>query len=261
MTARDLVVIGAGGSSREIAESVRRLTAAGPRWRLAGFLDDDPALEGRTLDGLPVLGPLRLARENPGWSLVIGVAHPRYPDVRRRIAAALGLPAARFAALADATATIAGSARLRAGSVVLAHAVVSHEADVGEHVLVSALCSVSHGVRLDEGVTLAAGAIVSGSSRVGAGAYLGAGCVVRDGLTVGAGAVVGLGAVVVRDVPAGATVVGNPARPLPPRASAVSERDRREGAAATEGADRQEAVGGRTPAEDRRPLDAGSARP
>jgi UDP-2-acetamido-3-amino-2,3-dideoxy-glucuronate N-acetyltransferase len=44
------------------------------------------------------------------------------------------------------------------------------------------------------------------------GATLGSGVVVLGGIRVGAGALVGAGAVVTRDVPAGATVVGNPAR-------------------------------------------------
>jgi acetyltransferase-like isoleucine patch superfamily enzyme len=49
---------------------------------------------------------------------------------------------------------------------------------------------------------------------IGAQAYVGAGAVLRPGITVGEGALIGMGAVVVRDVPAGAVVVGNPARPL-----------------------------------------------
>lgn len=44
------------------------------------------------------------------------------------------------------------------------------------------------------------------------GASIGAGAVILPGLQIGAGAMVGAGAVVTRDVPAGATVVGNPAR-------------------------------------------------
>lgn len=46
------------------------------------------------------------------------------------------------------------------------------------------------------------------------GCSIGAGAVVLPGIRIGAGAMVGAGAVVTRDVPAGATVVGNPARIL-----------------------------------------------
>ncbi len=46
------------------------------------------------------------------------------------------------------------------------------------------------------------------------GVVLGAGAIVLGGITVGAGARIGAGAVVLRDVPAGRTAVGNPARLL-----------------------------------------------
>jgi acetyltransferase-like isoleucine patch superfamily enzyme len=46
------------------------------------------------------------------------------------------------------------------------------------------------------------------------GASIGSGATILCGLTIGAGAIVGAGSVVTRDVPPGATVVGNPARVL-----------------------------------------------
>jgi UDP-2-acetamido-3-amino-2,3-dideoxy-glucuronate N-acetyltransferase len=46
------------------------------------------------------------------------------------------------------------------------------------------------------------------------GASIGSGATILGGLTIGAESTIGAGAVVTRDVAAGATVVGNPARPL-----------------------------------------------
>ncbi|MFC0206180.1 sugar O-acetyltransferase [Novosphingobium soli] len=48
--------------------------------------------------------------------------------------------------------------------------------------------------------------------RIGRNAWIGAGALVMPGISIGDDAIVGAGSVVTRDVPAGATVMGNPAR-------------------------------------------------
>jgi maltose O-acetyltransferase len=50
---------------------------------------------------------------------------------------------------------------------------------------------------------------------IGRNAWIGGGAIILPGVRVGDDAIVGAGAVVTRDVAPGATVVGNPARPVP----------------------------------------------
>jgi UDP-2-acetamido-3-amino-2,3-dideoxy-glucuronate N-acetyltransferase len=55
-------------------------------------------------------------------------------------------------------------------------------------------------------------------------ASLGSGAVILGGVRIGAGAIVGAAAVVTRDVGAGETVVGNPARPIAPARRSPARR-------------------------------------
>jgi UDP-3-O-[3-hydroxymyristoyl] glucosamine N-acyltransferase len=86
------------------------------------------------------------------------------------------------------------------------------ETRIGAGTKVDNLVHIAHNVRIGRDCMVIAHAVVAGSTTVEDGAWVAPGALVLNGLTVGAGATVGMGAVVVRDVPAGATVKGNPAR-------------------------------------------------
>ncbi|MFN4287300.1 MAG: acetyltransferase [Brevundimonas sp.] len=73
---------------------------------------------------------------------------------------------------------------------------------------------VEHDCRVGDFVTLAPGAMINGNVTLGDHVYVGAGAVIRQGLSIGEGAIIGMGAVITRNVPAGVTVVGNPARQM-----------------------------------------------
>ncbi|WP_020676307.1 hypothetical protein [Geopsychrobacter electrodiphilus] len=78
---------------------------------------------------------------------------------------------------------------------------------------------VAHDCVIGDFVTFAPGVMCNGNIEIADYAYIGTGAVIKQGrpgkpLTIGEGAIIGMGAVVTKNVPAGVTVVGNPARPL-----------------------------------------------
>lgn len=85
---------------------------------------------------------------------------------------------------------------------------------IGPDCKIDNLVHVAHNVRMGRGCKVIALAIIGGSVTLGDGAWVAPAAAIRDWRDVGANSVVGLGAVVTKDVPAGETVVGNPARPI-----------------------------------------------
>jgi sugar O-acyltransferase (sialic acid O-acetyltransferase NeuD family) len=160
--------------------------------------------------GAPVLTPAELSPEYLDLSVAIPLITPGHRFAVMAEARSLGLRS--FPALLDPTAVVARSAQVGEGSIVNAAAVIAGGASLGRSVHVNRSASVGHHNRIEDYATLGPGCVLAGHVTIGRGAFVGAGAVCAPEVTVGPNAVVGAGAVVVRDVPAGAVVVGNPAK-------------------------------------------------
>ena len=113
---------------------------------------------------------------------------------------------------------------IQAGAAIGGNCKVSSHTFVCEGVTIEDGVFVGHGVTFvndkrpratdDDGALQTADDWEMLETVVEAGASIGSGATVLGGVRIGRGALVGAGAVVTRDVEPGATVVGNPARPL-----------------------------------------------
>ncbi|WP_457031683.1 acetyltransferase [Kitasatospora sp. P5_F3] len=200
----NLWIVGAGGVGREALDTA--LAAGVP---VAGFLDD--RAQGGTVRGLPVRAPKELAA---GAEYLIGIADPA---VRARLAALLDGLGGRAVTLVHPRAIVAPETELGPGCLVMGGAYVSSSVRIGAHSQVHYNATVGHDTVLADLVTVYPGGNVSGSVHAEQGATVGSNAVVLQGRRLGRYAFVGAAAVVTRDVPAAATVVGSPARPMAPR--------------------------------------------
>jgi sugar O-acyltransferase (sialic acid O-acetyltransferase NeuD family) len=196
-----LWIAGAGGVGREALD-----VAMACGVEVAGFVDDRTA--GGEVRGLNVLRP---ADVPGGATYLVAIGDPSARlDVARRLAAIGHTPAS----LVHPRAIVGPLTEIDAGCLVSGGAHVSSSVTIGPHAQVHYNATMGHDCVLDDGVTVLPGANVAGTVHLQRAVTVGSGAIVLQGLTVGEGAVVGAGAVVTRDVPAGSTVVGSPARPI-----------------------------------------------
>lgn len=204
---RALVILGAGGHAKVVADLVLRLA----EWRISGLIAADPDADG--FFGLPVLGTdacLPKLRRQGIDAAAVAVGDNA---LRMRLGALAKRHGFMVPTLCHPAAVVSAFASLAEGAVVMAGASVGPAARVGPFAIVNTRAVVEHDCEVGEGAHIAPCAALGGGVRVGARSLVGIGAAVRPGVQIGSDAVVGAGATVVADVPKGVTVIGTPAKP------------------------------------------------
>jgi len=186
--------------------------------RVVAIFDDTPDLKSPFTDIEIYHGSegfeFWLKQQNPeelGFCVAIGNPHGR---VRLSLHEMLIKKGLTPTIIIHPAAWIAGNATVGTGTQIMAGAIINEEAEVGKECIVNTNACVDHECILGNGVEIAPGATLCGCVRVDTNAWICAGATVLPRIKIGADAIVGAGAVVTEDVPAGITVVGNPANPI-----------------------------------------------
>jgi len=211
-----LVVIGSGGFAREVVWLAKEIDRVAPAFEFLGFVVSDLSMLGEYDSKEQILGDYEWLASNADRvdALAIGIGNPKF---RRKVGQELSreFPNFEWPALIHPTVTLdTESCTLGKGTLMCAGTIATVNVELEDFSMVNLACTLGHESRIGEGSVLNPTVNISGGVVLEKGVLVGTGAQILQYVQVGEGATVGAGAVVNRDVPAGVTVVGIPAKPL-----------------------------------------------
>ena len=207
-------IYGASGFGKEVMPLVRQHYSQLNQDHIV-FIDDSGRL--KQLDGYKVLSYQEFM-QHPATQKAVAIAIAD-SQVREKLNAKLVQDNIEIINVIANNALQYDNITMGKGSIICGFVHLTSNIKIGKGFHANIYSYIAHDCVIGDFVTFAPRVSCNGNVHIEDHAYIGTGAVLRQGtpdkpLIIGEGAIVGMGAVVTKDVPAGVTVVGNPARPL-----------------------------------------------
>lgn len=207
-------VYGASGFGKEVMPLVRQQF---PILAKENFIFIDDGKAGTHLNGYSVLTYTDFIKQPISNKLVtIAIANS---SVREKLVTQLNQDNIQHLSIQASNTVVLDEVEIGEGSLLCPFTCLTSNIKIGKFFHANIYSYVAHDCVIGDYVTFAPGVKCNGNIHIEDHAYIGTGAIIKQGtpdkpLVIGKGAVIGMGAVVTKSVPAGVTVVGNPARIL-----------------------------------------------
>lgn len=201
---QDLLIIGAGGHGKVVADIAENMGC----YRSIVFADADENI--KSCMGYEVIREQDLEEsflQERDIIVAVGNSVTREKICKKMLAKGLFLPT-----LIHPSATMAESASIGCGSVVMAGAVINPGAVIGCACIINTASSIDHDCRVGNYCHISVGAHLAGTVTIGSHTWVGIGACVSNNLTVCEQCTIGAGAVVVKNIATPGIYVGIPAK-------------------------------------------------
>jgi sugar O-acyltransferase (sialic acid O-acetyltransferase NeuD family) len=196
-----LLIVGGGNGAVQILDALAKT----PHQRAVGVVDDNAAIHGKTIAGVPVQGPIDVA-----WAvdqLAAGVFDAAVISISTNIALrarifeqwkARGIP---FANIIHPSVVVGMNVGWGEGNLVMALCHVGACATVGDNNFVSAYCSIEHHCILGSHCSFGPGVVTSSRVNIGDRVRFGTGIYIEPGVSIGQDSVIASGLAIWQNIP------------------------------------------------------------
>ena len=212
-----VIIIGGKGSALVAAEQIYDAQQRyGAKIEFLGFAFDDESI-GLEINGFPVISQTRKVYEKyekyKDVKFIFQLYRPDLLNERIELLHSYNIPEERFYTFIHPSCMIARSAKIGAGTIIMANSVVNSNAVIGKFCTIQSNVTVGHNSIMGDYNFIATQSTI-GNLKMGDRNFIGINVATNNFITIGDDCFVGMASNVVKNVPSNTKVYGNPAKPF-----------------------------------------------